>query len=174
MRKYKKHIVFGLVSLLLVVVSLIEIKTSSDDVMKFTPITSKTIIVDAGHGGIDAGTSTNDNSILEKDINLKIAMKVKDLMESSGAVVILTRNDDTSLYTEEEGKTIRQKYNENLKNRKIIIEESSADMFISIHMNKFEQSQYYGAQTFYPEGKEEDKELAQTIQEELKRVVDIH
>ena len=80
------------------------------------PITSKTIIVDAGHGGIDPGAMTDDQSVKEKDVNLKIAKKVKELIEASGAVVILTRNDDTSLYTEEAGKTITQKYNENLKN----------------------------------------------------------
>ena len=99
-------------------------------------------------------------------------MKVKELLEASGAMVILTRNDDTSLYTEQVGKTIRQKYNENLKNRKKIIQESSADMFISIHLNKFQESKYYGAQTFYPAGKEDDKQLATYIQGELKRVVD--
>lgn len=140
--------------------------------MKITPITSKTIIVDAGHGGIDPGTMNKDQTVLEKDVNLKIAMKVKELIEASGGMVILTRNDDTSLYTEEDGKTIRQKYNENLRNRKKIIEESSADMFVSIHLNAFPQSKYYGAQTFYPAGKEEDKALAKSIQGELKRVVD--
>ena len=136
------------------------------------PITSKTIIVDAGHGGIDPGAMTDDQSVKEKDVNMKIAKKVKELIEASGAVVILTRNDDTSLYTEEAGKTIRQKYNENLKNRKKIIEQSSADMFVSIHLNKFQQSKYYGAQTFYPYGQEDDKKLATYIQNELKRVVD--
>ena len=172
MKKYIKHIVFGLVSLLLVGVSIIEIKSSSEDVIKLMPITNKTIIVDAGHGGIDPGAMTDDESIKEKDVNLKITMKLKELLEASGAMVILTRNDDTSLYKEEEGKTIRQKYNENLKNRKKIIKESSADMFVSIHLNKFEQSKYYGAQTFYPYGKDEDKLLATYIQAELKRVVD--
>lgn len=172
MKKYIKHIVFGLVSFLLVGVSIIEIKSSSEDVIKLMPITNKTIIVDAGHGGIDPGAMTDDESIKEKDVNLKITMKLKELLEASGAMVILTRNDDTSLYKEEEGKTIRQKYNENLKNRKKIIKESSADMFVSIHLNKFEQSKYYGAQTFYPYGKDEDKLLATYIQAELKRVVD--
>ena len=149
-----------------------EIKSSSEDVIKLMPITNKTIIVDAGHGGIDPGAMTDDQSIKEKDVNLKITIKLKELLEASGAMVILTRNDDTSLYLEEEGKTIRQKYNENLKNRKKIIQESSADMFISIHLNKFEQSKYYGAQTFYSYGKEDDKKLATSIQSELKRVVD--
>lgn len=173
MSKLNKKIIFGIISLALVIVSIIEIKTASEEVIKVMPITSKTIIVDAGHGGIDPGSMTDDESIKEKDVNLKIAKKVKELIEASGAVVILTRNDDTSLYTEEAGKTIRQKYNENLRNRKKIIQESSADMFVSIHLNKFPQSsKYYGAQTFYPEGKEEDKKLATYIQSELKRVVD--
>lgn len=173
MSKLNKKIVFGIISLALLVVSLIEIKTSSEEVIKIMPITGKTIILDAGHGGIDPGSMTDDQSTKEKNVNLKITKKVKELVEASGATVILTRNDDTSLYTEEEGKTIRQKYNENLRNRKKIIKESSADMFISIHLNKFPQSsKYYGAQTFYPYGKEDDKQLATYIQSELKRVVD--
>ena len=170
--KINKKIIFMVISLVLVILSIIEIKTSSEEVIKVMPIASKTIIVDAGHGGIDPGAMTDDESIKEKDINLKIVKKLKELIESSGAVVILTRNDDTSLYVEGEGKTTRQKYNENLRNRKKIIDESSADMFVSIHLNKFEQSKYYGAQTLYPEGKEEDKKLANYVQNELKRVVD--
>ena len=70
-------------------------------------------------------------------------------------------------------KLLRQKYNENLKNRKKIIEESNADMFISIHLNAFsEHLKYYGAQTFYPAGKEDSVKLSKCIQDELKRVVD--
>ena len=109
MSKLNKKIIFGIISLALVIVSIIEIKTASEEVIKVMPITSKTIIVDAGHGGIDPGAMTDDQSIKEKDVNLKIAKKVKELIEASGAAVILTRNDDTSLYTEEAGKTIRQK-----------------------------------------------------------------
>ena len=172
MSKLTKKIIFGIISLVIVIVSVIEVKTASEEVIKIMPITNKTIIVDAGHGGIDPGSMTDDQSVKEKDVNLKITKKVKELLEASGAMVILTRNDDTSLYTEQVGKTIRQKYNENLKNRKKIIQESSADMFISIHLNKFQESKYYGAHTFYPAGKEDDKQLATYIQGELKRVVD--
>lgn len=172
MSKLTKKIIFGIISLVIVIVSVIEVKTASEEVIKIMPITNKTIIVDAGHGGIDPGSMTDDQSVKEKDVNLKITKKVKELLEASGAMIILTRNDDTSLYTEQAGKTIRQKYNENLKNRKKIIQESSADMFISIHLNKFQESKYYGAQTFYPAGKEDDKQLATYIQGELKRVVD--
>ncbi|MPN26530.1 Germination-specific N-acetylmuramoyl-L-alanine amidase [bioreactor metagenome] len=79
------------------------------------------------------------------------------------------------MYQEDGNKTTRQKYNENLKNRKKIIDESNADMFVSIHMNALTgngASKYYGAQTFYPKGKEESVQLSKYIQQELKRVVD--
>ena len=140
--------------------------------MKYMPVTNKVIILDAGHGGIDPGKLSNDKLIQEKNVNLAITLKLRELLESSGAVVVLTREDDSSLYTEDGTKTIRQKYNENLKNRKKIIQESNANMFVSIHSNAFTESKYYGAQTFYPKGKEDSCELSKTIQNELKRVVD--
>lgn len=149
-----------------------EVNKNSKDVMSYMPITNKVILLDAGHGGIDPGATNEDKSILEKDINLQITLKLRELLESSGCLVLLTREEDTSLYEEEAGKTTRQKYNENLKNRKKMIEESGVDAFVSIHLNKFEQSKYYGAQTFYPEGQNDSKLLSQFIQDELKRVVD--
>ena len=172
MRKYIKHIIFSIIALLLVIVSIFEIKDVSKDVIKYMPVTNKTIILDAGHGGIDPGALTKDKNTAEKDVNLIIALKIRELLEASGALVILTREEDVSLYEESGDKTIRQKYNENLKNRKKIIQESNADMFVSIHLNAFEQSKYYGAQTFYPKGKEDSIGLSKYIQGELKRVVD--
>ena len=171
-----KHIIFSSIAIILVTVSIFEIKSVSENVMEYMPVTNKTIILDAGHGGIDPGSINNDNTVLEKDVNLEITLKLRELLESSGALVILTREDDSSLYTEDGKKTIRQKYNENLKNRKKIITESDADMFISIHMNALtgvkNASKYYGAQTFYPSGKEDSAKLSKYIQRELKRVVD--
>ena len=164
-----------MVALILMTASIYEIKENSEDVMKYMPVTNKVIILDAGHGGIDSGTLNDDKTILEKDINLAITHKIRELLESSGAHVILTREDDSSLYVEDGKKTTRQKDTENLKNRKVIIEESNADMFISIHMNALAgegASKYYGAQTFYPEGKEDSIKLSKYIQQELKRVVD--
>lgn len=170
MKNLKYIILF--VTVLVTILFIVKIKNHSEDVMKYTPVTNKTIILDAGHGGIDPGAMSDDKTILEKDINLQITKKVKELIEASGGSVILTREEDISLYEDGENKTIRQKYNENLKNRKKIIKESQADMFISIHLNAFQESKYYGAQTFYPKDKEDSKFLANLIQEELKRVVD--
>ena len=172
MKKYIKHIIFGVVSFTLMFVAIFEIESASEETMKHMPVTNKVIILDAGHGGIDPGKLSNDKLIQEKDVNLSITLKLRELLESSGAVVVLTREDDSSLYTEDGSKTIRQKYNENLKNRKKIIQESNANMFVSIHSNAFTESKYYGAQTFYPKGKEDSYELSKNIQTELKRVVD--
>lgn len=171
MRKNVKYIIAA-VAVLITVVFIIRIKNISEDVIKYMPITNKTIVLDAGHGGIDPGTMNKDKTVLEKDVNLQITQRIKELIEASGGTVILTREEDVSLYDESGNKTIRQKYNENLRNRKKIIDESQADMFVSIHLNAFEDSKYYGAQTFYPKGDDESKELATGIQTQLKRVVD--
>ncbi len=170
MRKWK----YIIISVAVIITSLliIKVKNASADVMEYMPVANKIIVLDAGHGGIDPGAMNNDKTILEKDVNLDITKKLRDLLEASGATVIMTRETDVSLYEEGQNKTIRQKYNENLKNRKKIIDESNADIFVSIHLNAFGQSKYYGAQTFYPKGKDDGKQLAQFIQDELKRVVD--
>lgn len=169
--KNLKYIIIA-VAVMITILFIVKIKNDSEDVMKYMPVTDKTIVLDAGHGGIDPGAMNKDKTVLEKDINLQITMKIKELIEASGGNVILTRDKDVSLYEEGNNKTTRQKYNENLRNRKKIIENSQADMFISIHLNSFEDSKYYGAQTFYPAGKEDGKSLAQIIQTELKRVAD--
>lgn len=170
--KYIKYV--SLIGTLLCCLSIFifEVKKNSQNVMSYMPATNKVIMLDAGHGGIDPGALNEDKDILEKDINLQITLKLRELLEASGCLVLLTREEDVSLYEEGVDKTIRQKYNENLKNRKKLIKESGVDAFISIHLNKFEQSKYYGAQTFYPEGQDDSKLLSKFIQEELKRVVD--
>jgi N-acetylmuramoyl-L-alanine amidase len=134
------------------------------------PTTNRVVIIDAGHGYPDGGAS-GSSGVLEKDINLAIAQKLQLLVEQSGGIVILTRADDNSIHDADKN-TIREKKNSDLKNRKNIMDESQADVFISIHLNKFEQSKYYGAQTFYAKNNEQSKVLAETIQKELIETID--
>lgn len=133
------------------------------------PSTAQVIVIDPGHGGIDPGAVGVSGS-LEKDINLSIAKYLREYLEKSGSVVIMTREEDIGLYSQ--SGTIRNKKNEDLRNRKNIIKNSKADIFISIHLNSFKQSRYYGAQTFYPANNPMGKELAKIIQEELINVLD--
>lgn len=108
---------------------------------------------------------------MEDDINLDIALRLKRLLEHNGAIVIITREEDTGLYTEK-SQTIRQKKNEDLRNRRILTNDSEGDIFITIHLNSFPQAKYYGAQTFYKKGCEKSKMLALIIQEELRNTLD--
>lgn len=128
---------------------------------------AKVIIIDAGHGGIDPG-GVGPNS-LEKDINLSISKKLKGYIEEQGYTCIMVREVDEGLYSP--SGTIRNKKNEDLKNRKQLIKEYNCDIFISVHLNKFGQSQYYGAQVFYLKGNPESQRLGISVQNELKRVI---
>lgn len=134
------------------------------------PTLRKVIIIDPGHGGIDGGMVGTTTGILESQVNLEIALKLRKYLEESGSLVLMTRDEDIGLYTD--GGTIRKKKNEDLRNRKRLFDESNADIVISIHSNSFQQSKYYGAQSFYSPNSQNGKIVAELIQEELIRVLD--
>ena len=102
----------------------------------------------------------------EAESNLKIALKLQNLLEQSGATVILTRSDENAIY-DIDSNTLKEKKVSDIKNRVKIGNESSADIFVSIHLNKIPQEQYWGWQTFYKPGNEEGKKLATSIQNNL-------
>lgn len=130
-----------------------------------TPVSDKTIIIDAGHGSPDEGAESK-NGTTEAQINLKIALKVQNLLEQTGSTVILTRSDNNAIY-DLDSKTLKQKKVSDIKNRVKIGNESSADIFVSIHLNKIPQEQYYGWQCFFNSKNENSKILAEQLQENL-------
>ena len=136
----------------------------------YLPITNKIIGIDPGHGGVDPG-AVSKNGVKEDEINLKIALKLKRFIEHSGGIAILTRDKDIGLYSDK-STTLRQMKNEDLKNRKALIEAAECDIFLTIHLNSFTKSKYYGSQTFYSEVVPDSKKLAYIIQDELKNVLD--
>ena len=106
----------------------------------------------------------------EAETNLKIALKVQNLLEQSGCTVLLTRSDENAIY-DIDSKTLKQKKISDIHNRVKIGNESSADAFVSIHLNKIPEQQYDGWQTFYKEGSEEGRKLAISIQESLCKAI---
>ena len=122
---------------------------------------SKTIVIDAGHGGPDPG-KVSESGTLEKDINLKIALYLKEILESQNINVIMTRTEDKDLATE----TNKRKLSD-IKERVKLMENSNADMVISIHQNSYPDAEVYGAQCFYPTESEEGKKLASIIQNQI-------
>ena len=83
---------------------------------------------------------------------MKITLKVQKLLEQAGATVILTRSDENGIYDLDK-KSLRQKKVSDIKNRVKIGNEAEADIFVSIHLNKIPQSEYWGWQTFFKKGK---------------------
>ena len=142
----------------------ITVKKNSTEV-NATPSTSKVIVLDAGHGKPDEG-AVGIYGTTEEAINLKITLKLKALLEESGAQVILTRSDENGIYSSE-CTTIKSKKVSDIKNRVKIGNTEGVDIFVSIHLNKFEQEKYRGWQAFYQQNSEDSKMLATCIQEGL-------
>ena len=127
----------------------------------------KTFLVDPGHGGMFPGR-VNEDKVLEKEINLDIALKLDQLLEETGAQVIMTRRADTDLIppeSKEEKLLLQQRAD--LEQRIKMSEQSKADYFISIHCNSIPNDKWQGAQTFYNPEDPESQKLAQAIQQML-------
>ena len=133
------------------------------------PVSGKVVILDAGHGTPDEGAESK-NGTTEAQINLKIVLKIQQLLEQSGCTVILTRSDENAIY-DLDAKTLKQKKISDIHNRVKIGNESSADIFVSIHLNKINEQQYYGWQTFFNTNNEQSKDLAEQIQTALNEAI---
>lgn len=124
------------------------------------PLQGKVIVVDAGHGGLDPGTTYKD--IYEKDITLSISLFLEKYLSEMGATVILTRKDGKDLSN---GVTDHRKKTD-FDNRIKIINNKYTDMYLSIHLNYLTNTKYYGAQVFY---NKDNEVLAQSIQKYLNK-----
>lgn len=131
----------------------------------------KVIVLDAGHGGEDPGAVSSTNGTKEKDVTLVLANKTKELLEKAGYKVIMTRTEDVLVY-EGDNISMTSKRRQDLLTRKKIMDESGADIVVSIHLNSYTDSKYAGAQTFYTKESQSGKQLATCIQNALKTNVD--
>ena len=126
------------------------------------------VIVDAGHGYPDGGAVGADGT-QEKDINLAIARKLEEVFHGKGIEVVMTRVDDNGLQ-ESDLSTIRQMKRSDMNKRLNIMKNSSADLFISIHMNYFEKQSANGLHIFYAHNFPETEPLAQSIQSRMSEI----
>ena len=140
----------------------IHVTGSGDAYIKETPV----VVVDAGHGGTDPGKVGVDGS-LEKDINLAVAERLKTYLEQDDVKVIMTRETDTGLYSEADSR----KKMADMKKRCEIIEESGADLVVSIHQNSYHQESVSGGQVFYYRDSSKGKALAEILQDRFDYVL---
>ena len=122
-----------------------------------------TIVIDAGHGGRDGGASGKVSGISESELNLKYAKQLKQLCDNWGIGVVMTRKDMNGLYDE----SASNKKRSEMEKRKKIINESGADLMISLHMNSFPLESCEGAYVFYASGSDEGFRLAKGVQSSL-------
>ena len=128
---------------------------------------SATVIIDAGHGGVDGGAISCTGKP-ESALNLEIALRLNDLMHLMGIHTKMIRTSDISVYTH--GETIAAKKVSDLKYRTALVNETENGILVSIHQNTFSESKYSGAQVFYS-AKGEGQALAEQLQTALSQTV---
>jgi N-acetylmuramoyl-L-alanine amidase len=166
MRFEKKKIRF--ISILVLTASIITINFISSQKASATPCdieNSKLILIDPGHGGVDGG-AVSRSGVIEKYINLSIGIMLRDELKKNGYQIIMTREDDRGLYTENGDAMMMKK--QDLNNRCKLKRESNCDLYISIHQNYFADSKCRGAQVWFSRN-EESKSFAHILQENLKK-----
>lgn len=132
-------------------------------------VSGRKIVIDAGHGGRDPG-AIGRTGLEEKEINLDIAKRLKRLLARVGVYVVMTRETDIDYgATTETDSTTGEltKKRRDILHRVRIVNQSQADLLLSIHVNSFPQSIWSGAQCFYDDGHPASKVAAERIQEQL-------
>ncbi|WP_085520720.1 N-acetylmuramoyl-L-alanine amidase CwlD [Tuberibacillus sp. Marseille-P3662] len=152
-------------AILLVVILNYEVLTRNSWNNWNLPLSGRVIVLDPGHGGVDGGAE--GGKVKEKDIALQIAKKLKDDLQASGALVLMTREKDQDLADEDLQGNSRRK-TQDLKRRAEMVKDSEADAMVSIHLNAIPSSQWRGAQTFYHPQSKENKKMAKFIQDSLR------
>ena len=130
-----------------------------------------TIVIDAGHGEPDGG-AVSKNGVAEAGLNLEIALMLEDELDKLGYNIIMTRTTENNIADSDKQTSVRAMKVSDINNRIKIVNESQADMLISIHMNNFQNPKYYGWQTFYKKNSEESKIIAENIQAGISNNID--
>ncbi|SHI66135.1 N-acetylmuramoyl-L-alanine amidase [Propionispora hippei DSM 15287] len=162
----KVHLIYYILLILLMVSS-----TYAFEEKNGNKLSNKVIVVDAGHGGIDSGATRP--GVDEKDINLAVALQLKNILNQKGAKVIMSRQTDIELSNECDNEKVRGRYHRDLMARVEMVEESDADLFVSLHANAVRNDKKRGAEVFYYNKSEAGKTLANLIQTELCNVTGI-
>jgi N-acetylmuramoyl-L-alanine amidase len=116
------------------------------------------VILDAGHGGFDAGASGTATGVKESELNLQVALLVRGALEDAGVQVVMTRTGPEAL-----GPT----KGEDMSRRGQMLLTEGADAAVSIHMNKFSDRKVRGPMAYYQAGAAEGEKLAVAVIDSL-------
>ena len=161
-RLYKHRVILGFVSLVLAVV--ITFGVCFFALSKTAATASRlTVVIDAGHGGIDGGVTGKITKIKESDINLAISRYLQEEFENAGFSVVQTRPTEAGLY----GTTAKGHKKRDMKKRSEIIHAAAPALVISVHQNFFSLSSSRGAHVFYRKDSAPSHALAAAIQSQF-------
>ena len=133
---------------------------STHQYVSTTPLPKFSVVLDAGHGGVDTG-AVSKNGVFERDINLQITQKLGKMLNSMGITVVYTRTTQDALFNDfSHGHKLKD-----MKARAQVIKQANPNLVISIHLNSFTDSSAHGAQVFYKPHDEFSQELSQHIQD---------
>jgi N-acetylmuramoyl-L-alanine amidase CwlD len=164
----QKPTIMVLLYVSLILTGICSIFSEENPVPALKNVRGKTVVIDPGHGGNDAGC-TDKGKILEKDVTLAVARKLAQMLEFEGAAVKLTREGDY----EPGQKFFSLKRNNDLDERVAFASKNKADIFVSLHINSSPKGNRAGAVVFYNEGNRTGQCLAQNIQNELRRIPEV-
>jgi N-acetylmuramoyl-L-alanine amidase len=159
------YVILFIAYLTFIVLSFINIDSLAD--VNSSDISEPIIVIDAGHGGEDGGAVANN--IVEKDINLSISKKLKDIFKASGFIVITTRDKDKMINTN--GSSLREKKVSDMKNRLELFNKNENNIVVSIHQNKFSQEKYSGTQIFYSDNNPQSETMAEYIRKNIAKLI---
>ncbi|MGN0823099.1 MAG: N-acetylmuramoyl-L-alanine amidase [Candidatus Gallimonas sp.] len=122
-----------------------------------------TVVIDAGHGGIDGGVTGVKSGVKESDVNLAVSRELQAVFEEAGITVVQTRLTEAGLY---DAATPGYKKRD-MRKRAEIIASAAPVLVISVHQNSFSLPTRRGAQVFYRADSERSATLANLIQNAL-------
>lgn len=161
-----KHYVIAACAALLTVCLLIGISAGSVPTVSVSDTEREIVIlIDPGHGGIDGG-AVGISGTIEKDINLRIALRLREALTAAGYTVIMTRDTDISIH-DSSASSVREKKVSDLRNRLAMTKLYPDSLLVSIHQNNIGSAGVTGAQVFYSPNNPESAVLAQSIQDEF-------
>ena len=160
--KNKKLVTYTMVGLLFFSMLVVAKEAADYVVSRKVADRSRLVVIDAGHGAADSG-KVGINDVLEKDINLSIALRLKELLEQQDIKVVMTREDDEGTYP----KTGANRKMRDMQKRVEVINKEQPALTVSIHQNSYPDDSVSGPQTFYYEGSNESKAAAEILQKQL-------
>lgn len=132
-------------------------------VLSSSPKPTATVVIDAGHGGVDGGVTGRQTGVKESDLNLAVAKVLKQQLEEANINVVLTRSTKNALYETVIGSFKRKDF----ERRKEIIEKAVPDAVISIHMNFYRSASRRGSQVFFNSANPSSRALGEFVQDSL-------